>query len=233
MITREEKAGSYLGCTLLKFRFLSEGRNFRNSCDFGEGSGKRLSENATQTSPLAKVQKGSSLLTMPSSVVVALMGSFKLPRLVVIKLEDAEMPLQVAVSVLLVLRVASDIIGTLTGIGPKSTTFFCIGGPESEFPGIPSSLVGVTVMCNLRSSYTGEAAGECDFCVETPGHPRLLERIDNTTAARERSMEIGLGHMMHLDPASLRGALEVTLEITTVVILSLEWYLQPAPTAAD
>ena len=32
-----------LGCTLLKFRFLTEGLSFRNSSDFGEGSGTRLS----------------------------------------------------------------------------------------------------------------------------------------------------------------------------------------------
>ena len=64
---------------------------------------------ATQASLLAKVKMGVPLFTMPrqsSPVVVALVGSFVLPRLVVKKLEDAGIPLQVTVSVLPVMRVA-------------------------------------------------------------------------------------------------------------------------------
>ena len=56
---------------------------------------------------LAKVQMVSPALTKSSFVVVSLVGSLVLPRsVVVIKLEDAEMRLQVAVRVLLVLRAA-------------------------------------------------------------------------------------------------------------------------------
>ena len=54
-----------------------------------------------QASLLTKIQmissRGFPTLTVSSSVVVALVGIFALPRSVVKKLEDAEMPLQVTV----------------------------------------------------------------------------------------------------------------------------------------
>ena len=82
------------------------GPGFPEFLYFRGGLRNEALEIATQAYLLAKVQVGSPLLTMSRSVVVALMGSFVLLRSVLKKLEDAEMHLQVTVSVLPFLRIA-------------------------------------------------------------------------------------------------------------------------------